>query len=768
MNNKAAFIPIKEVIFPGVITTIFVGRDQSIKSLEAALLKDNKLMLFLQRDIEEDNPSIPSGIERMGVLVNIIQSTKLPDGIVRVLLESEKRVKLLDITEQKDFYEAEYEEVELRENNDSEEEAIKRKILEKFEEYLRSSNKISPELVLSIRSIRSINKLIDLIASNTNINIEQKQELLETGSTQERAYKILGILEEEIQVMDLEKRIDSKVKDQMTSLQRNYYLKEKIKAIKEELGEDGSFVDEADEVREAIEKARIPDNIREKLENEASKLLKMPPYSSEFSVVRNYIDTVLELPWLKSTKDILDIKRAEKILEEQHYGLKEVKERILEFLAVKQLNKNLGGTVLCLVGPPGVGKTSIAKSIAESLKRRVARISLGGIKDEAEIRGHRRTYVGAMPGRIIKELKYVDSNNPVILLDEIDKMAQDFRGDPASALLEVLDPEQNREFLDHYLNLPFDLSKVFFIATANDISQIPCALRDRLEIINLSSYTDIEKMNIAKLYLIEKSKIENGLKKFKVRIGNKALLKIINEYTSEAGVRNLKRTLDKIFRKIAKKSIKKKISKIEVRDKILEKYLGKPKYLDDKVHNKEGKVGVVNGLAWTAVGGKALVVQAVTAPGKGKLITTGTLGEVMKESALVALSFVESISPKLNISSSKFNKEHIHIHFPAGATPKDGPSAGIAIVTAIISALTKREVRQSVAMTGEVTITGEVLPIGGVKEKIIGALRAGIKEVILPVGNKADADYLPKEIKKEVKIHFAEYYIKDVLDKVLM
>ena len=431
--NIAPFIPIKEVIFPGVITTIFVGRDKSIRSLESAILGDNKLMLFLQRDIDEDNPSIPSGIEKIGVIVNIVQSTKLPDGIVRVLLESEKRVKLLDVIKG-DTYQANYEEIALNEKRDIEEEAIKRKVLEKFEDYLRSTNKISPELVLSIRSIKSINKLIDLIASNVNISLDQKQELLESSQPLERAYKILGIIQEEVEVIDIEKRIDTKVKDQMTSLQRNYYLKEKIKAIKEELGEESGFVDEADEVRDAIDSAKLPKNIREKLENEAAKLLKMPPYSSEFSVVRNYIDTVLELPWCKSTKDKIDIKKAEKILEEQHYGLKEVKERILEFLAVKQLNKNISGTVLCLVGPPGVGKTSLSKSIAQSLGRRFSRIALGGVKDESEIRGHRRTYVGAMPGRIIKELKYVDSNNPVLLLDEIDKMAQDFRGDPSSAL----------------------------------------------------------------------------------------------------------------------------------------------------------------------------------------------------------------------------------------------------------------------------------------------------------------------------------------------
>ena len=763
MLKSAPFIPVKEVVLPGVITTVFVGREKSVRSLEVSLLSNNKLILFLQKDNEEDSPLLPDGIYPTGVLVNIVQSTNLPDGIVRVLLESEKRVELSDIIERDDFYKAEYKDVELEEQFGSEEEALKRKILDSFESYLRVTNKISPELMVSIRSIRSVHKLLDLIASNVGINVDQKQDLLETIDPRQRGLKILGIIEEELEVIDIERRIDNKVKDQMTSVQRNYYLKEKIKAIREELGED-STLDEIDDVRDDIELAKIPKMIKERLVNEANKLAKMPAYSSEFAVVRNYIETVLELPWKKSTKDILDIKHAEKILEKQHYGLKEVKERILEFLAVKQLNKNLSGSILCLAGPPGVGKSSLVKSIAESLGRKFARISLGGVKDESEIRGHRRTYVGAMPGRIIKEMKHVNSNNPVLLLDEIDKMSNDYKGDPSSAMLEVLDPEQNKEFIDNYLDMPFDLSKIFFVATANDIYAIPDALRDRMEVIQLSSYTEIEKLYIAKLYLIAKSQSENGLKKLKITFTDKAISKIINEYTREAGVRQLKRTIDKLFRKIAKKSLEKTIEQVTVNEAKVQKLLGNPKFLKDKQKKKEGKVGVVNGLAWSTVGGSTLEVQSTVMAGKGKLIPTGKLGDVMKESTQVAQSYIRSISKKVNLNEADICKKDLHIHFPEGATPKDGPSAGIAVTTSMISALSGRKVRQDIAMTGEITITGEVLPVGGIKEKIIGAHRAGIREVILPLDNKYDVSELPKEIKKDMKIYFAERY-EEVMER---
>ena len=759
------FVPIKEVIFPGVITTIFIGREKSVQSLEVSLLSNNKLMLFLQKNKDQNNPSLPKDIHTTGVIVNIIQSIKLPDGIVRALVEAEHRVKLDNIIDRKEFYKGEYEEVEIPAIPLPNEEAIRRKVLEEFEAYLKSTNKISPELVIGIKGINNLSKLFDLIASNMNISMQKKQDLLETLDVEERGYKLLALISEEVELLGLEKRIDSKVKDQLSSLQKNYYLKEKIKVIKEELGEESSIFEDADDLKEALDRSKMPKKIRAKMEAEISKLQKMPPFSSEFSVVRNYIETVLELPWNVSSKDSLNIEKADDILSKNHFGLEEVKERILEFLAVKQLNKNLKGSILCLAGPPGVGKTSLSKSIAESLKRKFARISLGGIKDEAEIRGHRRTYIGAMPGRIIKEIKHVNTSNPVILLDEIDKMGADFRGDPSSALLEVLDPEQNKEFVDNYLDLPFDLSSVFFISTANDISNIPPALKDRLEIIDINSYTDVEKLNIAKLYLIDQSIKESGLSDLRISLSDQVVYKIIHEYTREAGVRNLKRNLDKIFRKIAKGKIENKLSKANITSANLKKYLGIPKFVKDKRRIKEGKVGVVNGLAWTPVGGSTLEVQSAVMKGKGKLLLTGKLGEVMQESAKVAKSYIRSIAKKFNIKEEKFLDNDIHIHFPEGATPKDGPSAGIAIVSSMVSAFANKKIRQDIAMTGEITIVGEVLAVGGIKEKVIGAHRADIREVILPIENKPNVEEIPKEVSKDMKFHFAKNY-EDVIEKI--
>lgn len=766
MIKNTPFIPIKDVIFPGVITTIFIGRTKSIKSLEVALVENNKLLLFLQQDSEEDNPRIPEEIYETGVMVNIIQSSKLPDGVIRVLIEGEKRVKLIKVLEKELSFRADYSELEEIHVDEKEEEALKRKVLESFEEYLKDTNRISPELIISVRSITNLSKLLDLIASNINIELPKRQEILEAIDLRDRAYKIIALLSEEIEVVNLEKKIDTKVRDYMSNLQKSYYLKEKIKAMKEELGEDSGTFDDVDDLRNAVEEAKIPEKIKAKLENEISKLEKMPAYSSEFSVVRNYIETVLELPWSKQTKDTIDIKKAERILNEQHFGLDEVKQRILEFLAVRQLKDNsVSGSILCLIGPPGVGKTSLCKSIAEALGRKFARISLGGIRDEAEVRGHRRTYIGAMPGRIIKELKHVETKNPLMLLDEIDKISFDYRGDPSSALLEVLDPEQNKGFVDNYIDLPFDLSNIFFIATANDASNIPAALRDRLEIIYINSYTDVEKVHISKLYLINKSKEENGLKNFKVNIPENVIYDIISEYTKEAGVRSLKRQFDKIFRKIAKDKIEKNIKQVYLNAKTLKKYLGNPKYLKDKIKKKEGKIGISIGLGWSPVGGSTLDVQSTIMKGKGKLVLTGKLGDVMKESAMVARSYIRSISKELDIQEDKFLDYDVHLHFPEGATPKDGPSAGVAIVTSMSSALTERKVRQDIAMTGEITITGEVLPVGGIKEKVIGAHRAGIREVILPKENEYNIDELPKEVKRQMTFHLVDNYVQ-VMDKV--
>ncbi len=757
--KSAPLIPTRDIlIFPGIITPIFVGRGKSLKTLEQALIEENKLLLFLQKDKTKENPVLPKDIHNVGVVVNILQTVKMPNGTLKVLVEGRQRVKLIDVVEKKTIYRAEYEEIENDIMDEQTEEALKRKVLASFERYAKLTNKILPDLLVNLRGIKSVNKIFDLIAANLPITIEQKQEILAVEKSSDRAMKILEVVNKEIEIFGLEMKIDSKVKEQINSVQKNYYLKEKIRAMREELGETNNISEEIDELKEKIEKAKFPKYVKEKLVKEADKLSKMSAYSSEATVVRSYIDTVMELPWEKSTKDILDLKKAQEILDEDHYGLKDVKERIVEFLAVKKLNKSMKGSILCLDGPPGTGKTSLAKSIAKAMGREFSRISLGGVRDEAEIRGHRRTYVGSMPGRIIKELKKVGTKNPVILLDEIDKMTMDFRGDPSSALLEVLDSEQNREFEDHYIDMPFDLSNVFFIATSNDISQIPGPLRDRLEIIRLTSYTEFEKLNIVKRHLIDVSKVENGLKEYDVKISDDAIMTIINEYTKEAGVRNLKRELDKIFRRVAREVIEKEKSSVVISNKNLKKYLGKAKYRPEKMRESIGKIGVVNGLAWTAVGGTTLEVQAVKMEGKGNLILTGKLGEIMKESAQVAYSFVRAKKDSFNIKENFKENIDLHLHFPEGAVPKDGPSAGITITTAMVSILSDRKVKQNIAMTGEITITGEVLAVGGIKEKVIGAHRAGIREVILPLENEADVEELPKEVAKDMKIYFASTY----------
>lgn len=763
----APFIPVRDVvIFPGIITPIFVGRNKSVRTLEKALLEENKIALFLQKDKGSETPTIPEDLYEVGVLASVLQTVKMPNGTIKVLIEAKTRIKFISETKEvKHYYEAEYEEIVPEILDENTLEALKRKVIDKFEEYGKITNKILPDIVVSIKSVKNLNKILNLISSNLLISPEKKQEILEIERTEERAYKVLEIINKEIEIVGLERKIDSKVKEQMNSVQKNFYLKEKIKVLKEEIGETNNINSEIEEIKSKLEKGKYPKYVTEKIEKELKKLSKMPPFSTEASVIRTYIDMIIDLPWSKKTKDILDLEKAEEILEEDHYGLEEVKERILEFLAVKKLNKTLAGSILCLAGPPGVGKSSLAKSIARALGRKFTRISLGGVRDEAEIRGHRRTYVGSMPGRIIKNLKKVGSKNPLILLDEIDKMSMDFRGDPSSALLEVLDPVQNKEFEDHYLDMPFDLSDVFFISTANDLGAIPGPLRDRMEIITLNSYTEYEKLNIAKKYLIPKSKVENGLKDIEVHVSDEAILKLIREYTKEAGVRSLKREFDRLFRRAAKQVIDKGTLKLSISVKNLKNYLGKVKYRPDKIREKEGKIGIVNGLAWTSVGGTTLEVQAIKMEGKGKLILTGKLGEVMKESAQVAYSYVRAGRSKFDIEE-KFEETHdLHMHFPEGAVPKDGPSAGITITTAIISSLANKKVRQDVAMTGEITITGEVLAVGGIKEKVIGARRAGIRELILPFDNQADAQDLKKEIVKDMSFHFVKDY--DEVEKIV-
>ena len=756
---KAPFLPIRDlVIFPNVVTPIYVGRANSIATLEKAIANKTKLVLGLQKDASEENPTFDGDIHEVGVIANIVQIIRMPNNNIKVLVEAESRVKIKDIeTEDKEYF-ATYTVIKETLKDSKETEAIYRKVFTRFEKYISMIGKFSSELILNLKKIEDYSNGLDIMASNLNISAEKKQEILEISNVRDRGYKILDDIVAEMEIASLEKTIDEKVKTKMNEAQRAYYLKEKISVMKEELG-DFSQDDDVIEIVDRVKDADIPKEVREKLEAEIKKLTKMQPFSAESSVIRNYIEAVLDLPWNKETKDVLNLKKASQILERDHYGLKDAKEKVLDYLAVKTLNPSMNGAILCLSGPPGIGKTSLVKSIAESMGRKFVRVSLGGVRDEAEIRGHRRTYVGSMPGKIMKAMKEAGTKNPVILLDEIDKMSNDYKGDPASAMLEVLDPEQNKSFEDHYIDMPFDLSKVFFVATANDLRTVSAPLRDRMDILQLSSYTEFEKLHIAQNFLLKQAQKENGLADVEIKIPDKVMFKLIDEYTREAGVRNLKREIINICRKIAREVVEKDIKKFNLKASDLEKYLGKAKFRPEKSRKADGKVGVVNGLAWTAVGGVTLDVQGVDTAGKGDVTLTGTLGNVMKESASVAMTYVKANLKKYPPKDENFFKDRaIHLHFPEGATPKDGPSAGITITTAIVSVLTNRKVRQDIAMTGEITITGDVLAIGGVREKVIGAHRAGIKEVILPEDNRVDTDEIPDELKSTMKIHFAKTY----------
>ena len=757
--SKAPFLPIRDlVIFPNVVTPIYVGRANSIATLEKAIANKTKLVLGLQKDASQENPTFDGDIYEVGVIANIVQIIRMPNNNIKVLVEAENRVRIKDIKKEENEYVTTYTVIEETLKDSKETEAIYRKVFTRFEKYVSMIGKFSSELILNLKKIEDYSNGLDIMASNLNISSEKKQEILEISNVRDRGYRILDEIVAEMEIASLEKTIDDKVKNKMNEAQRAYYLKEKISVMKEELG-DFSQDDDVIEIVDRLKNADIPKEVREKLEVEVKKLSKMQPFSAESSVIRNYIEAVLDLPWNSQTNDALDLKKASEILERDHYGLKDAKEKVLDYLAVKKLNPSMNGVILCLAGPPGIGKTSLVKSIAESMGRKFVRVSLGGVRDEAEIRGHRRTYVGSMPGKIMKAMKEAGTNNPVILLDEIDKMSNDFKGDPASAMLEVLDPEQNRNFEDHYIDMPFDLSKVFFVATANDLRNVSAPLRDRMDILQLSSYTEFEKLHIAQNFLLKQAQKENGLAKIDIKIPDKVMFKLIDEYTREAGVRNLKREIINICRKLAREVVEKDIKKFNLKATDLEKYLGKAKFRPEKSRKAVGKIGVVNGLAWTAVGGVTLDVQGVDTPGKGEVTLTGTLGNVMKESASVAMTYVKANLKKYPPKDKDFFKDRtIHLHFPEGATPKDGPSAGITITTAIVSVLTNKKVRQDIAMTGEITITGDVLAIGGVREKVIGAHRAGIKEVILPEDNRVDTDEIPDELKSTMKIHFAKTY----------
>ncbi|EAA24674.1 ATP-dependent protease La [Fusobacterium vincentii ATCC 49256] len=742
---KAPFLPIRDlVIFPNVVTPIYVGRANSIATLEKAIANKTKLVLGLQKDASQENPTFDGDIYEVGVIANIVQIIRMPNNNIKVLVEAEDRVKIKNIEKEENEYVTTYTVIKETLKDSKETEAIYRKVFTRFEKYVSMIGKFSSELILNLKKIEDYSNGLDIMASNLNISSEKKQQILEISNVRDRGYRILDEIVAEMEIASLEKTIDDKVKNKMNEAQRAYYLKEKISVMKEELG-DFSQDDDVIEIVDRLKNTELPKEVREKLEAEVKKLTKMQPFSAESSVIRNYIEAVLDLPWNSETNDVLDLKKASQILERDHYGLKDAKEKVLDYLAVKKLNPSMNGVILCLAGPPGIGKTSLVKSIAESMGRKFVRVSLGGVRDEAEIRGHRRTYVGSMPGKIMKAMKEAGTNNPVILLDEIDKMSNDFKGDPASAMLEVLDPEQNRNFEDHYIDMPFDLSKVFFVATANDLRNVSAPLRDRMDILQLSSYTEFEKLHIAQNFLLKQAQKENGLANIDIKIPDKVMFKLIDEYTREAGVRNLKREIINICRKLAREVVEKDIKKFNLKATDLEKYLGKAKFRPEKSRKAVGKIGVVNGLAWTAVGGVTLDVQGVDTPGKGEVTLTGTLGNVMKESASVAMTYVKANLKKYPPKDKDFFKDRtIHLHFPEGATPKDGPSAGITITTAIVSVLTNKKVRQDIAMTGEITITGDVLAIGGVREKVIGAHRAGIKEVILPEDNRVDTDEIPR------------------------
>lgn len=742
-------------VFPHMILTFDVGRDKSIKALDEAMINNQLIFLVAQKDAKNDAPE-EEDIYKVGTISKVKQLLRLPGDTIRVLVEGISRAEVKSYLQTEPYFVADVIEKITPEdkNKNIEFEALKRKVLSTFDEYAKLNGKISPETVSSMGTIEDIGQLADIVASNMLLKIDQKQDILNEFHPALRMEKLLEMLMKEIEILEVEKNISVRVRKQIDKMQREYYLREQIKAIKTELGDKEGVAGEVDEYRNKLEKANLPEEAANKVLKELDRLLKMPSGSAEGSVIRTYLDWIFDLPWDKKTEDIIDLEKAEAILEEDHYGLTKVKERILEYLAVLKLTKNLKGPILCLVGPPGVGKTSIAKSIARALNRNYVRMSLGGVRDEAEIRGHRRTYVGAMPGRIIAALKQAGSGNPLILLDEIDKMSNDFRGDPASAMLEVLDAEQNFSFRDHYLELPVNLSDVLFLTTANNLDTIPRPLLDRMEVIHISGYTEEEKVHIAQKYLLDKQMKAHGLQKKHLKIGEDAVRSVINYYTREAGVRNLEREIANVCRKAARTLVSSGKKSVSVTPSNIEKLLGTKRFRYDKA-NERDEVGLATGLAWTPVGGDTLVIEVTLMAGNGKLELTGHLGEVMKESAKAAISFIRSRTEKLNIDKDFYNKFDIHIHVPEGAIPKDGPSAGITLATAMVSALTGMAVRRNVAMTGEITLRGRVLPIGGLKEKVLAAHRAGIDTLIIPVENRKDIDEIPDNIRSQLKFVFA-------------
>lgn len=764
MKKKELIVPLLPLrgllVFPTMVLHLDVGREKSVRALEKAMVEDHVILLTSQKDVSVDEPDMDD-LYKMGTLARVKQLLKLPNGTFRVLVEGIARALITEVVSEEPHFMVKVEKFVDRTAKDLEDEALKRTMLEYFEQYINLSKRLSADIYASIADIDEPGRMADIIASHLPLKLEEKQRILEMIDVKERVHKIIQILHNEKEVLQLEKKISMRVKQSMERTQKEYYLREQMKAIQKELGEKEGKAGEVETLKEKIEAAGMPSHVKETALKELDRYEKIPATSAESAVIRNYLDWLIALPWSTQTEDIHDIKRAEAILNEDHYGLEKVKERVLEFLSVQQLTKSLKGPILCLAGPPGVGKTSLARSIAKSLNRRFVRISLGGVRDESEIRGHRRTYVGAMPGRIIQGMKKAGTINPVFLLDEIDKMSSDFRGDPSAALLEVLDPEQNHSFSDHYIEEPYDLSKVMFIATANNLATIPQPLLDRMEIITIPGYTEVEKLQIAKRHLLPKQLKEHGLKKSALQIRDDAMMSIIRYYTREAGVRELERQLAAICRKAARFIVSGEKKRVIITEKNIEEFLGKRKYRYGQAE-LEDQVGVATGLAYTAFGGDTLSIEVSLAPGKGKLVLTGKLGDVMKESAQAAFSYVRSRAEQLGIDPEFHEKYDIHIHVPEGAVPKDGPSAGITIATALISALTGRPVSRFVGMTGEITLRGRVLPIGGLKEKTLSAHRAGLKKVILPKDNEKDLDDIPDVVKKDL-----QFVLVSHLDEVL-
>ncbi len=761
-KNILPLLPLRElVLFPNMIIPLFVGREQSISALEEAINLKSLILVAAQRNPEVEKPK-SEDVYSIGTIAKIIQIYKLPDDTIKILVEGLGRAKIKNTEEYNNFLKVQVEKIKIKNGRNLKIEALMRLAVNRFEQYLKLNNKIPSEIMLSVKNIEKPDKLADVISSNIILKVKEKQDLLEMINPLERLEKLIVILKKEVSILELEKSIQERVEVNLENYQKDYYLKEQLREIQKELGDKEKNISETDELRAEIMSLKLNKEVEERCIKETNRLEKIPFLSAESGVIINYLEWIISLPWNKRTKEKLDIKFVKEVLDEDHYGLLDIKERILEYLAVKKMSNKQIGTILCLIGPPGVGKTSLAKSIARAMGRKFIRASLGGVRDEAEIRGHRKTYIGSMPGRIIQGIVNVKSKNPVFLLDEIDKMSMDFRGDPASALLEVLDPEQNNTFSDHYLEVPFDLSEVMFITTANNEEEIPYSLRDRMEIINIPGYTEYEKLQIAQLFLLPKQLNNHGFKEDEIEISEKAMKKLIKEYTHEAGVRGLEKEIASICRKVALSLIYSKSKKrIRITLKNLENYLGIPKYKIDKIE-KEDIIGLATGLAWTEIGGEVLSVETIVMPGKGKLTLTGQLGDVMQESGKAALTYARSRAAKFKIDNKFYENCDIHVHIPDGAIPKDGPSAGITMATSLISSLTEIPIKKDVAMTGEITLRGRVLPVGGLKEKILAAYQSGIKTIIIPKDNIKNLEDLPNDIKKKLK-----FVMVNNLDEVL-